>query len=194
MNDGLKVPTILLGMTLAAMPLAAQRAVPSAQVREGMLSFDGKATAGDFVGSTKSLTGELTGAEHLAGVRGWVEAQTGTLRTGNDHRDRDMNQKSLEVDKFPTMRFDLTGVRSESESGDSIAVTLVGNLLIHGETRAVELPGSVVFHEGEIRVRSDFPLDVTDYKVGSLSRFLGMFKMNQHIVVHVDVTFAPKPG
>jgi polyisoprenoid-binding protein YceI len=173
---------------------SAQQPVPGGTVREGMLSFDGKATAGDFVGSTKSVTGEITGAETLAGVRGWVEAQTGTLATGNDHRDRDMKQKSLETDKFPTMRFDLTGVIGGVESGDSIPVTLNGKLMIHGETREVRLPGTVVFRAGEVRIRSDFPLNVTDYKVGSLSRFLGMFKMNPDIVVHVDVTFASRTG
>ncbi len=186
---------LLLALALsAAGPASAQRPVPSGQVRTGVLSFDGKATAGDFVGSTKSVTGELTGADNLAGVRGWIEAQTASLGSGNDHRDRDMKDKSLEAAKYPTMRFDLTRVSAESGTGDSLPVMLTGSLTIHGVTRQVELPASVAFHDGEIRVRSDFPVDVTDYKVGSLSRFLGMFKMNPHILVHVDVTFAARPA
>jgi len=183
---------MMLLLLATANSASAQKPVASGTVKEGMLSFDAKATAGDFVGSTKAVTGELTGAETLAGVRGWVEARTDSLTTGNDHRDRDMKQKSMETDKFPTMRFDLAGVTSTAESGDSIPVTLSGKLTIHGESRDVQLPGTVLFHAGEVRLRSDFPLNVTDYKVGSLSRFLGMFKMNPDIVVHVDVTFGSK--
>lgn len=191
MKGAIQGSVVLLLLVIGGRAVA-QKPIASGTVREGMLSFDAKATAGDFVGSTKSLTGEITGAETLAGVRGWVEAQTGTLSSGNDHRDRDMKQKSLETDKFPTMRFDLTGVSGEAGAGDSIPVMLTGKLMIHGESREVQLPGTVVFHPGEIRIRSDFPMNVTDYKVGSLSRFLGMFKMNPDIVVHVDVTFATK--
>ena len=70
---------------------------------------------------------------------------------------------------------------------------LTGELSIHGVSRPLELPGTVVLRAGEARIRTDFPIDVRDYKVGSLSRFLGMFKMDPHIVVHVDVTFALHP-
>ena len=150
--------------------------------------------AGDFVGTTSAVTGELTGGQTLDVVRGWVEAPSGSLKTGNDHRDRDMTQKSLEADKYPTMRFDLTGVHEQPGGFDSIGVVLTGTLSIHGESRPVEVPGTVVLREGISRLRADFPIDVRDYKVGSLSRFLGMFKMDPHIVVHVDVTFAPPPN
>jgi polyisoprenoid-binding protein YceI len=182
----------LLFLVLAG-AAAAQQPLGNGTVREGTLSFDGKATAGDFVGTTTSVTGELTGGANLAAVRGWIEAPTGSLKTGNDHRDRDMLTKSLEADQYPTLRFDLKSVRTESSSGDSVAVVLTGELSIHGVSRPLELPGTVVLRAGEARIRTDFPIDVRDYKVGSLSRFLGMFKMDPHIVVHVDVTFALHP-
>ena len=38
-----------------------------------------------------------------------------------------------------------------------------------------------------------FPLVLTDYKIGGLSKLLGMLKMDEHIEVHVDVAFAPTP-
>jgi polyisoprenoid-binding protein YceI len=179
----------LLFLTVAG-TLSAQRPVANGAAREGKLSFDGKATAGDFVGTTTSVTGEITGGANLGAVVGWIEAPTGSLRTGNDHRDRDMLTKSLEADKYPTLRFDLKSVTAQSGEGDSVAVTLKGELSIHGVSRSVELPGTVVLSASEARIRTDFPVDVRDYKVGSLSRFLGMFKMDPNIVVHVDVTFA----
>lgn len=178
---------VVLLVTVGSMS-PAQQAIPSGKVRDGTLSFDGRATAGNFVGATTTVSGEMTGGPDLSAVRGWVEGPVRTLKTGNDHRDRDLN-KSMESDKYPTMRFELTGVAPGPGVRDSIPLTLHGNLLIHGVERQVELPGSVALRNDEARLRIDFPLNVKDYKVGGLSKFFGMFKMNPDITVHVDVTF-----
>ncbi len=165
-------------------------AVPAGRVTAGTLSFDGHATVGDFVGATTSVSGEMTGGDSLGVVRGWVEAPVRTLVTGNDRRDRDLN-KSLESEQYPAIRFDLRGVTAAAGAPDSVPVTLQGTMTIHGVTREVSLPGSVR-REGEtIRVRADIPLVLTDYRIGGLSKLLGMLKMDEHIEVHVDVTFAP---
>jgi hypothetical protein len=40
-------------------------------------------------------------------------------------------------------------------------------------------------------VRGDTPLNLKDYKIEGLSKMMGMLKMYDKIVVHVDVRFAP---
>src|SRR6267142_6924379 len=87
-------------MLLAAGAAAQQSPIASGTVKEGRLSFDGRATAGDFTGVTTTVTGAMEGGPELAGVRGWVEAPVATLKTGNDRRDRDLN-KSMESGKYP---------------------------------------------------------------------------------------------
>jgi polyisoprenoid-binding protein YceI len=72
-----------------------------------------------------------------------------------------------------------------------VPLTLLGVMTIHGVTRDVSLPGIVRREGEEIHVHSDFPLDLTDYKIGGLTKLLGMLKMEEHIEIHVDVTFAP---
>ncbi len=170
-------------------------AVHDGALRRGTLSFDGRSTLGDFVGSTDSVTGAVAGAAAIGAVRGHVEAPVTTLRTANDHRDRDLN-KSLESARYPEIRFDLDSATAASAAGapaagagDSIPITLHGTLHIHGVDRPVDLPATVLRAPGTLRVRSDFPLNLKDYRIGGLSRFLGMFKMQPDIVVHVDVTF-----
>jgi polyisoprenoid-binding protein YceI len=175
-----------------ALPAQVKTAVPPGRVKAGTLSFDGHATAGDFVGTTSSVSGEISAADGLDAVRGWVEAPVKTLVTGNGKRDRDLN-KSMESNKYPVMRFDLRKVTVAPGTPDSLPVTLQGTMAIHGVTRDVSLPG-FVRREGEsFRVRTDFPLVLSDYKIGGLSKLLGMLKMDEHIEVHVDVTFAPAP-
>jgi polyisoprenoid-binding protein YceI len=157
-------------------------------VREGALSFDGHATTGDFTGKTSTITGEMTGGATLPEIKGWVEAPVKTLDTDNDRRDRDLN-KSMESDKYPTIRFELTQAVAQGTLADSMDVVLRGQFLIHGVTREVELPATLVFLSDGVRVRSTTPLNLKDYEIGGLSKFLGVLKMSEKIEVHVDVTF-----
>jgi polyisoprenoid-binding protein YceI len=177
----------LLGSTVGS--AQDHRGIPNGKVTSGSLSFDGRATAGDFVGTTTSVSGQLTGASDLTGVRGWVEAPVKTLKTRNGKRDKDLN-KSLESDKYPVLRFDLARISRTGGEGDSLGVILHGALVIHGVTRAVDLPGSIQFNGATARVHTDFPLNLKDYRIGGLSKLLGMLKMYEDIEVHGDILFA----
>ena len=169
--------------------LSAQQTLTSGRVREGKLSFDGHATTGDFVGATTTVTGELSGGPELSGIRGWVEAPVATLKTGNGHRDRDLNS-SMETGKYPAMRYDLLGVTPGPVTPDGQQVTLEGKLTIHGITRAEQLTAVIHPGEGNVRVTTSFQLDLADYHIGGLTKMLGLLRMDRQIQVHVDVTFA----
>lgn len=181
----LLVAIVLSAALSAALP---GQTWPTGPVRKGTLAFDARATLGDFTGTTDSVRGQLTGGDSLAAVRGWVEAPVSSFRTGNGRRDRDL-YKSMESDVHPFIRFQLEGVEPQWERGDSASVVLVGKFTIHGETR----PGRLValVHRGSegIRVTTELPMNVKDYKVGGLSKFFGTFKMHPDIKVRVDVTF-----
>jgi polyisoprenoid-binding protein YceI/CheY-like chemotaxis protein len=179
----------------AGIPLAAQApvAIPDGNVIAGTLRFDGHATVGDFVGTTTVVTGRITGAEEITAVRGWVEAPVRSLTTGDSKRDKDLN-KSMESDKYPNIRFELTGITPKRGTPDSLAATLHGALMIHGVTRMVALPARLQFNGSQARVRSDFPLNLKDYRIGGLSKMLGMLKMYENIEVHVDVSWQLAAG
>ena len=170
---------------------SAQQTLTSGRVREGELSFDGHATTGDFVGATTTVSGELTGGPDLTGIRGWVEAPVATLKTGNGHRDRDLNS-SMETGRYPTMRYDLLGVTPGPLTPDGQQVTLQGRLTIHGITRDEQLTATIRPGEGTVRLTTSFQLDLADYHVGGLKKMLGLLRMERQIQVHVDVTFAAR--
>jgi polyisoprenoid-binding protein YceI len=191
MNLGFLVAALTL---LGAGELHAQmpRPIPNGAVREGRLSFNGRATTGAFTGTTTTVRGETMGGRGLSEVRGWVDTPVSTLVTGNAHRDKDLN-KSLESNLYPTIRFDLTGVTPGAERGDTVDVVLQGRFNIHGVTREASIPATVVTQPDAIRVRGDTPLSLKDYKIEGLSKMMGMLKMYDKIVVHLDLTFSP-PG
>ena len=172
----------------------AQAPIEKGIVRQGRLSFDGRATVGDFTGTTSTVTGEMTGGPTIASVRGWVEAPVASLVTGNKRRDSDLN-KSMESSKYPKIRYELTDVVPGAVRGDTTSVTLHGSFTIHGVTREATIPATVVMQSGGgVGVRGDTPLNLKDYKIGGLSKLLGTLKMDEHIVVHVDLTFGPPAG
>jgi polyisoprenoid-binding protein YceI len=180
---------VLIAISLN-LPAAAQQPVPPGTVRAGTLSFDARATAGDFTGTTTTVKGEMTGGE-LAEVRGWVEAPVTTLVTGNDRRDRDLN-KSMETGKYPTMRFDLDGVKPGPARGDTVQAELKGRFTVHGVTREATLPAEIVIRPDGVQVRTQTIMNLKDYQIGGLSKAFGMLRMHEEIRVRVDVTFAPE--
>lgn len=171
----------------------AQRAIPNSVTAEGRLGFDGYATPGPWSAWTDSVSGYVTGGANVEEVRGWVEFPAATLDSDNGRRDKDM-RKSLETDKYPVIRFDLTGVREEEAFGDSSRVLLQGTFDLHGVQREVTMEAMVGFEGSRIRLWTDFPLNLEDYDIGGLSKMMGMLKMNKKITVHVDVVFEPDSG
>jgi polyisoprenoid-binding protein YceI len=192
---GLTVVVLVTLSTNTTPQAVAQMRGPIANGRltSGMLSFDGHATMGDFTGTTRTVTGQLTGAPDISSVRGWVEAPVQSLKTGDRKRDKDLN-KSMESGTFPNLRFDLNQISATKSAGDSVPVTLHGTLTIHGVTRRLELPGTIEFQGANARVHSDFPLNLKDYGIGGLSKMLGILKMHENIEVHVDLVFGLGAG
>lgn len=177
-----------LAFTVTVTPAVGAQATIDAPVTRGLLAFDAHATLGAFTGTTTMVNGAMTGAATLAGVRGWVESPAASLTTNNGHRDHDM-AGSLEPAKYPTLRFDLDSVAEGDTTVDSIAVTLHGRLTLHGQTRSVRIPGWAWLHAAGARFRGTVPVNVKDYGVGGLSKMLGILKMDEMILIRIDVTF-----
>ena len=168
--------------------------VPDAVLRSGTLSFTGHSTPGTFVGTTTVVKGSIEGSGDVVSARGWVEAPVATLSTHNGHRDSDL-RASMEVDKYPTMRFDLTSVTLDSPGvpPDTVRTTLHGRLTIHGIVHEVSLPATLAVNGGAIDVTGGFPLDLADYRIGGLTRFLGALRMQRNIEVTFRLRFEATP-
>ena len=92
---------VVVALLVLVRVAGAQRPVPNGVVSSGTLSFDGHASVGDFVGTTSVVTGQLTGGAGLSCRARMGRGAGAFLKTGNEHRDRDLN-KSMDSDRFPT--------------------------------------------------------------------------------------------
>ncbi|MEO5798128.1 MAG: YceI family protein, partial [Gemmatimonadales bacterium] len=158
---------LCLLVMLGAWPCASlvAQGYPAASALRGSLSFDAKATLGAFTGTTTTVKGEMSSNDGLARVHGWVEAPAKSLSSQNGKRDRD-TWSSLEVEKYPAIRFQLDSVSPGVVHGDSIDVVLLGHFTLHGETRPARLPGWVWRQGSIIRFKGATPLNVKDYGIG----------------------------
>jgi polyisoprenoid-binding protein YceI len=193
-NHSIRVVSCALALALVGNPSQASAQglsapVPHTVLRQGTLRFTAHATVGDFTGSTQRVSGAVIG--DVPDVRGWVEAPVASLETGNALRDRDL-RGSMEVERYPTMRFDLASaaLASPSATGDTTTVLLHGSLAIHGVSRAIDVTASIARRGDTIHVIAEFPLDLSDYRVGGLSKMFGLLRVRSTIEVHVDLLFA----
>jgi polyisoprenoid-binding protein YceI len=100
----------------------------------------------------------------------------------------------MDVEKYPTMRFELAGVTVGSPAAaDTVIGALRGALTIHGVTRDVSILSTLIAVGDTIDVSGAFPVDLTDYKVGGLTRLFGTLRVQRKIDVRFHVRFAATP-
>ena len=184
---GSLVPLVLLVLLVLLVPSLDAQILPCA-LKSADLWFDAKASLGPFRGITHEARGETAGAQALSSVRGFVELQAKSITTNNGLRDRDM-RSTLEVDKYPTIRFDLDSMAVGTETPDSARVELAGRISIHGVTHAIRVPAMLRRQRNEVRVTGSFELFLPNYGVTKLKRMLGMLSMEPTIQVGLEVTF-----
>jgi polyisoprenoid-binding protein YceI len=166
---------------------------PHAVLRSGTLSFVGHSTVGAFVGTTTAVSGAVVGSSNVETARGWVEARVATLSTHNALRDRDL-RATMEVAKYPTIRFELAGVSVSSPvRTDTVRAVLRGSMSIHGVVRDLTVPATLISLADTIHVTGSFPLDLADYGIGGLTKLFGTLRMHPNIEVSLDLRFVPTP-
>jgi len=89
----------------------------------------------------------------------------------------------LDVARFPTVSFRSTGVDRAADG----ALTLRGNLTLHGVTRAVAMPLSVKVDGAMIDGRATFRLKTSDYGMPPYSAMLGAVKCKDEVALHLHL-------
>ncbi len=155
----------------AADPLSGTWAVQSGQEATfaGYRINEVLTTIGDFevVGRTGDVTGTVTiDATTISSVD--VVVDMATLTTDNDRRDASMRSQSLETDTFPTATFTLTTpieLAATPAEGETVSVTAVGDLTVHGVTLPVEFPLEAQWTGTTIVVVGQLPILLSDFAI-----------------------------
>lgn len=124
--------------------------------------------------------GEFTAVGTTPGVTGSMEATADTitaasfevdmtqLTTDDSRRDGAIRNQAIETATFPTASFELAEPIEVGElpgEGESISVTAVGDLTVHGVTNRVEFPLAAQTVGSRIVVAGDLEVSLPDYDI-----------------------------
>ena len=164
------------------------QAVTVAPLSRGEITFAMRATkVNDFVGRVTMLRAEYSGAD-LGAVHGDLEFRVADMHTGIGLRDTHM-RNAMRADSFPTVRFELVGVDPGAARGDSVPVVFQGHLTIHGVTKTVRVPGTVVMRQGGVDVSASIQLDMREYGIVPPTRFLGAIRVDPLTTLTASLSF-----
>lgn len=154
-------------------------------------TFSSRAVLNSFDGKTRKIAGWAKfNPQNLSLARAHISVDLASIDTDNNLRNKHMREKFLHTNQYPAMTFDLTKIsQKNSLPGDTETTVLAhGKFHLHGMTKNVEIPITILRHDHELNIQSSFPLTLSDYNIKTPS-FLGMH-MEETIQIKIDLVWA----
>jgi polyisoprenoid-binding protein YceI len=98
-----------------------------------------------------------------------------------------LHDKVLESERFPQITFRSVKVMEIKEDGVNKSFTLQGDLTIHGVTKRVTAPVSMIINGGQLRATGETTLKQTDFGMTPYSGGFGMIKIRDEVKVSFNV-------
>jgi polyisoprenoid-binding protein YceI len=138
------------------------------RVREQLANLPAQS---DAVGRTGAVTGSITlttSGTTTTLTAGSLTVDTTSIVSDESRRDSRLRTEGLQTDSFPTATFTLTKpveIPAAALAGTASDVTLTGDLLLHGVTKAVEIPAKAQLAGGTIQVAGAITFPLADYSI-----------------------------
>ena len=177
--------TMLLNLAFHPASQAAEL-VARLDPQETHISFTLGSTMHEVEGSFEFTRGELRLDSQSRVLAGTVVINATSAQTGNTKRDHKMHSQVLESERFPEIT--LTAERFDgdfSPSGKS-TVTLIGQLSIHGDSHAVELPVEVEVEGERLSVHLEMTVPYVEWGMKDPSVFV--FRAAKEVELQIDGT------
>lgn len=171
------------------------------------VSFTSDAVLETIVGTTSKITGRLMLdlLKPAKSVKGSIEVDAATLRTGVDMRDTHLRgSKWLDAAKYPKITFAIDKVSGAGalKPGKKLKGTVHGSLTIKGVKRSIKVPIEVAFYKwtpelknfrvmGDLlRIKGSFKVKLADFNV-SIPSVLGK-KVAETVTINFNLTAVEK--
>jgi polyisoprenoid-binding protein YceI len=99
---------------------------------------------------------------------------------------KELKEIVLDPDQYPQITFQSTGVRGGLKNG-KIEVVITGNLNLHGVTKPIEIPATVMLEGNNLRAIGEFDIDRDDFGVKATSAFHGLVRVKNNIKFVFDI-------
>jgi polyisoprenoid-binding protein YceI len=155
------------------------------QPEKSRVEVVGETQLGEFRGTTNQVNGEMVGSPQGDGkIRLSVSVDLHTLKSDNTVQDQYMQDRLLEVERFPRAIFTATEFLPSNGAGrDRGEGTLSGILSLHGVERPVSLPIRFSLNGGTFLGEGSLSVKLTDFQITPPS-LLGI-KVRDHVTVEI---------
>jgi polyisoprenoid-binding protein YceI len=94
---------------------------------------------------------------------------------------KEIRELVLETAKYPEIIFQSTDVTGQLNSSGQYQVRIGGNLTLHGVTRRIVIPATVILSGSDLRASGEFSVNRSDYKIDATSAFHGMIRVRDKL-------------
>lgn len=150
--------------------------------------------AGNRANTAVGRTPDVSGSLELAGTTITsveVTANLAALQSDDDRRDGQLRRQALETETFPQASFRLTSpidLGAEPVEGQTISATAIGELALHGVTKAVEIPLTARLSGDVVTVTGSIEILFGDYDIDQPTSFL-VLSIEDHGTMELQLHF-----
>ncbi len=132
-------------------------------------------------------------------ITGEIIVEIKSMMTGISRRDEHMQGENwLDAAKYPTISFKLKELQNvKTSDSNQIHATAVGDFTLHGITKSIEVPVTLVYMEESektksrapgdlLQLRTKFTIKLSDYGVGSMMKIIGS-KVGENIDIEMNI-------
>ncbi len=161
----------------------------TAGVKEPMAMIRGSA-----VGTFRVVSGEVQGNPETVRDTGRVEVviDAASYTTDSDARDRDVRENTVEAQRFPTIRFESTGLSTMEGDRDAARLGLRKKLTLHGVTREIDVPvAAKLAPRGRLLAEGTYVFKFEEYGVKRPSKMMGLMTTGDEAKIAFHIVADP---
>ncbi len=128
------------------------------------IEFEASKVTGSHRGSFEKFSGVIDYAGQPETSRVKITIETSSVKADDPGLTKHLQTPDFfDVAKFPEATFESTAIKSGGEKGASHTVT--GNLQLHGVTKSITFPATIVLSSGVITVEATFAINRKDFGI-----------------------------
>ncbi len=138
--------------------------------RLSSLTFDVSAQMHNVHGIGNRFSGTIAGdpSDITSAPKILIKLDPKSFDTDNQKRDKDLREKSMEVDRYPYIEFNSTAIQAEQKelrAGQPLKATVQGVLKMHGLEKQISVPVTIQLTDGVLTAEGDMAVVLDEWKI-----------------------------
>lgn len=181
---------LLLSFTLVSAPNILFGQVVYNPAAESEMVIKGSSSLHDWESQSGQINGQLTlekeSTNQLQDIQKMkLSIPVKSFESGKDGLDKNMYE-ALSAEEHPTITFRMTGFTKL----DDRRAKATGDLTVAGQTRQITVTGNYNLKNGQLTIRGNKTIDMTNYDIEPPTFLLGAFSVDEEVTVAYELKFS----